>query len=319
MKSYRALRLRKDGVNLESVTYSGPLPLAKMRCSGVCGTDKHAIRGDYALVEGRVLGHENVALLGDRRVTWPAIMPCRECPRCKIGRENLCLEDQVFGLKCDEILAGGWAEFAPIPPGAVLLEVPQSLDDELAVLIETMASTKSLRKVDVAGARILIIGSGPIGMLSAIHARYLGARWVGITGYRPQADRIGDVIDEFYERELSLENFAEKYNIVMDAGGSTTSLEFSVDAVQPGGTVLESGCMVDKLSFNIARIVRKEITVITSLGYVPADFAWATEVVQANVRHLRNVITHSFRLEEAGDAVRLMMKSPHGKIVFFPK
>ncbi len=315
--TYRALELNKNRqLQIVEKKLSTSKPYAKMIYCGICGTDKHAISGSLKLNLPQVLGHENVGIVNGKRVTWPTILPCKKCKNCKQGMENICEKNQLFGITTKKPMAGGLAEYTPLPPNIILFEVPEEIDDDVAVLIETMASTKALNRVELKNKKILIIGSGPIGMLSAIHAKCKGAKTIGITGHVEQVNLIKEVIDEFYEKNIPVEKIKSEYDIVLDAGGNVGSLEYSVEAVKPRGTIIESGCMIKDFNFDISKIVQKELTLITQLGYVPEDFKWAIELVKKNHSILKKVITHKFKLDEHDKAVEVLLNKKHGKVMF---
>jgi len=317
MIKYNALELNKEGkLVIVKKELDSAKPYAKMLYCGICGTDKHAISGSLKLDLPQVLGHENVGIVDGKRVTWPTILPCGKCLNCKQGMENICEKNQLFGITTKNPMAGGLAEYSPLPKNTILFEVPDEIEDDVAVLIETMASTKALRRVELKDKKILIIGSGPIGMLSAIHAKSKGAKVIGITGYKEQVDLIKEIIDEFYEKNIPVEKIRSEYDIVMDAGGNIGSLEYSVEAVRPKGTIIESGCMVKDFNFDISKLVQKELTMVTQLGYVPEDFKWAIELVKKNHKILKNVITHRFKLSEYNQAVDVLLNKKHGKVLF---
>jgi len=314
---YKSLILNESG-KLEIVdnVLSTDYPYAKMLYCGVCGTDKHAIQGTLKLELPQVMGHENVGIVDGKRVTWPTILPCGQCQNCKNGMENICEKNQLFGITTRNPMAGGFAEYTYLPENTQLFEIPEDIDDDVAVLIETMASTKALNRIDLKEKKILIIGSGPIGMLSAIHAKSKGAKTIGITGYREQVVLIDQIIDEFYEKNIPTEKILSEYDIVMDAGGNPSSLEYSIQAIKPKGIVIESGCMMKDFFFDVSKLVLKELTLVTQLGYVPSDFPWAIDLVQKNHDILKNVITHKFRLDEFEKLTDVLLNTKHGKVMF---
>ena len=314
---YKALELGKRGkLRIVKKELSTNKPYAKMIYSGICGTDKHAIQGSLKLDLPQVLGHENVGIVNGKRVTWPTILPCRKCDNCKQGMENICEKNQLFGITTRNPMAGGFGEYTPLPKNTLLFEIPKDIDDDVAVLIETMASTKALNRVSLKGKKILIIGSGPIGMLSAIHAKSKGAKTVGITGHKEQIRLIKNIVDEFYEKNIPIEKIKSEYNVVMDAGGNIGSLEYSIKAVRPKGIVIESGCMTKNFFFDISKLVKKEITMITQLGYTPEDFKWAIKLVKENHKILKKIITHKFKISEYEKAVEILRNVKHGKVIF---
>jgi len=314
---YNALVLEKPfSLSLKRLKIPKKLKIAKMIYSGVCGTDKHAIKGETDIKLPVVLGHENAAEVEGKRVTWPTIIPCGKCRNCRIGMENVCERNLLFGLTTTDPFAGGWGEYTPIPKDTILYDVPDSLDDDVAVLIETMASTKSLNQVDVKDKNILIIGSGPIGLLSAVHAKYKDASLIAIIGHKEQAMLIGKIIDEFYEKDTPEEELRNSYDIVMDAGGNPGSLEYSIRAAKPRSVILEGACMPKCFNFDISKLIKKELKLFTQLGYVPNDFIWATKMVEENQNILRKVITHKFKLNEYEKAIDTILNVHHGKIMF---
>jgi len=179
-----------------------------------------------------------------------------------------------------------------------------------------MASTKSLNQVDVKDKNILIIGSGPIGLLSAVHAKYKDAGLTAIIGHKEQAMLIGKIVDEFYEKNAPVEELKHSYDIVMDAGGNPASLEYSVRAAKPRGVILEGACMPKRFDFDIRKLIKKELKMFTQLGYVPNDFVWAINIVEENQNILKKVITHKFKLSEYKKAIDTMLNVHHGKIMF---
>lgn len=175
---------------------SFPLPepgpgavVLEIRCSGICGTDKHTWRGESLQYAGTphercaayplICGHENVGVIeaigpgdppldqdgrplevGDRVVPAPNVV-CGRCYYCVGGHPYyLCehLHDYGNSLSCETppYLFGGWAQRMYLLPGTRLFRVPDELPDELAALTELLAVTNGLDR-----ARLLAqAGSG---------------------------------------------------------------------------------------------------------------------------------------------------------------
>ena len=175
---------------------SFPLPepgpgavVLEIRCSGICGTDKHTWRGESLQYAGTpherraayplICGHENVGVIeaigpgdppldqdgrplevGDRVVPAPNVV-CGRCYYCVGGHPYyLCehLHDYGNSLSCGTppYLFGGWAQRMYLLPGTRLFRVPDELPDELAALTELLAVTNGLDR-----ARLLAqAGSG---------------------------------------------------------------------------------------------------------------------------------------------------------------
>lgn len=184
--------------------------LVKMEMSGICGTDKHAYRGElknYAFP--LIPGHENVGVVtevtkkasremefsgktlreGDRVVVCPDIL-CGKCCFCKRSFgftwcENIRSYGATFSTKEPPYVTGGWAEYMYIFPGSFAYKVPKGMSLEMAVLAEPVAGSYSLDKLKeftsfpieglIPGFSIVIQGLGPVGLIYLIKARLLGA------------------------------------------------------------------------------------------------------------------------------------------------
>ncbi len=152
--------------------------ILKMQMSGICGTDKHAYKGEKVLYGGTeaeqeivypaVHGHENVGTVveidpadrrlieyhgqelkeGDRVTMCPNII-CGHCYYCRhIFAYPFCAHNTTIGLsfRSDKppYVAGGWAEYMFVPPKAWVYKIPEGLPDELAALSEIFVVTATL-------------------------------------------------------------------------------------------------------------------------------------------------------------------------------
>ncbi|MDE1865117.1 MAG: zinc-binding dehydrogenase [Candidatus Micrarchaeota archaeon] len=306
----------KGKVRLKSVRGSGERHVRMLFC-GVCGTDKHIIKGDIKSVTlPRVLGHECVGEADGKRYVWPAIIPCNVCNNCRSGRYNVCSQNQVFGLTTRNNYAGGWAMRSPLPKGTILFELPDGLASQSAVLVETVASTKPLHNLNLEGKELLIVGSGAIGLVGAIHAKTRNPAKITMIGHKSQAALLGGLIDEFHEKGSKDGALLDRFDVVYDAGGSPESYADAVKYVKPSGLVLESACMPEDFNVDLSGLMAKEARLSTQLGYKPEDFRWAMKLALENQKRLKKLISHRFVLEDHGKALDTMLNRRYGKIIF---
>ena len=159
--------------------------------AGVCGTDVEFYTGHMVYLRtGEAhypvrIGHEwcgRVTRAGDeasaawvgQRVTGDTMLGCGHCRRCRSGRQHLCADRFEIGIR------GGWpgalAEQLLVPVSA-LLPLPDAIDAPAGALVEPGGN--ALRVVQAAqvvtGQRLLVMGPGTIGLLSALIARSRGA------------------------------------------------------------------------------------------------------------------------------------------------
>ncbi len=161
------------------------------RLAGICGSDLSAIGGHASLYLDAltsypfVPGHEMVAdtEAGARVVVEPALgcgvrgiePPCRQCAAGHPGLcENLTEGDIDVGLQTGYCCStgGGWGEVV-VAHASQLHEVPDSLTDEAAVLIEPFACCVHAALRGNAGPDdvVLVFGAGTIGLLTVAAVR----------------------------------------------------------------------------------------------------------------------------------------------------
>src|ERR1700693_5503423 len=117
----------------------------------------HEVVGEVAAVGKRVDSRWRLGL----RVIAANSAPCLRCFHCRRGQENLC-EDLLFNN-------GAYAEFMRIPGRIVtenMLEVPHSVDDASAAVVEPLACVlRGIHEMELrAGDTAAVIGCGPIGL-----------------------------------------------------------------------------------------------------------------------------------------------------------
>src|SRR5499433_4282084 len=150
--------------------------LLRVRLALTDGTDlKVWKRGYHAMMiqPPAVFGHEvvgEIVAMGKRvdakwrlgsRVIAANSAPCFRCYHCRRGQENLC-DDLLFNN-------GAYAEYMRIPGRIVMenmLEVPHSVDDQSAALVERLACVlRGIHEMELrTGDTAVVIGCGPIGL-----------------------------------------------------------------------------------------------------------------------------------------------------------
>jgi len=143
--------------------------IVKMEMSGICGTDKHAFKGEVTLYGGTeaeqdmvfpsVHGHENSGIVvemngkgseieysgkdlkvGDRVTNCPNVI-CGHCWYCRsVHGYPFCAEHQGIGMTYYAnqfpYIVGGWGEYMYLPPKAWVYKVPEHISVEYACLVE---------------------------------------------------------------------------------------------------------------------------------------------------------------------------------------
>ena len=204
---------------------------------GLCGSDVEKL-GDSGHA-GAVLGHEVVVRDGARRLALVHHRPCGECARCRAGHESTC---EQFSEAT--IIPGGFAERVRATEG---VEVPDSLDDAHATMIEPLACV--LRgAASVPRGRVLVVGNGFVGRLFAAVLECRGDHVFAVDADPVRAGRPPDgPVDAV---------------VVCARGAGAAALEMAA----PGGIVL---AFADAGPLDAATIYRRELTVAGSRSATP--------------------------------------------------
>ena len=250
---------------------------------GVCGTDVEFFTGAMAyLHSGQAeyplrLGHEWCGRVSDvgegvdawwlgRRVTGDTMLGCGHCRRCLSGRQHVCADRHEIGIRYG--WPGALAERLLVPAVA-LHELPDSIDDVTGALVEPGGN--ALRAVLAAGAepgrRILVWGSGTIGLLSAQLAVAHGAV-VDVVGHHDETLQLARDFGaaRAVRSDVPLEG---EYDAVIDATNDQAVPAMALDAVEPGGRVVYIGLAGVPSLIDTRTVALKDVTVVGILSASP--------------------------------------------------
>jgi len=271
---YKMKALIFDGTLKYSDNEPKPQPsegeaLVKILLAGICNTDIEITRG-YMGFSG-IPGHEFVGIVEEindndprllgKRVVGDINCACRQpdCPYCRQGRGRHCPDRTTLGIRGKN---GCMAEYCTLPV-ANLREVPDSIPDEIAVLIEPLAAGfEILEQINLSPKdEILIVGDGKLGILINHSLSTTGAR---ITHVGKHADKL-KLVEKLGSQTLLLQDMpSRQYEVVVEASGCISGFEFSMQHTKPRGTLILKSTLADKQTIDLAPIVINEITIIGS-------------------------------------------------------
>jgi threonine dehydrogenase-like Zn-dependent dehydrogenase len=245
-----------------------------VRLAGICGSDLHPFKGHHGPRRPPlILGHEVVGTVDGLPGRW-SVFPlsiCGECRHCRAGRENLCENRQLLGLN----RPGVFADRVAVPRDA-LLEVPDGLSDDLAALVEPLAvCVAALAPAQIGSeTRVLVVGCGPIGLLSVHLAARHEAEVVAVDpveARREWASRLGAA------RTLgtALEADGLDADLSVDAVGAELTWRSAIAATRAGGEVVVVGLAQADGGMPVADLVRRSIRLRGQFAYTRAEFAEA--------------------------------------------
>jgi 2-desacetyl-2-hydroxyethyl bacteriochlorophyllide A dehydrogenase len=256
----------------------------KIEAVGICGSDMHAWHGhDPRRKPGLVLGHEFVGRIEQSaapgfavgtRFTGNPLITCGVCDYCVQGRNNLCANRTMVGMT----RSGAFAEYMSIPASS-LIAMPQDLPARAAALTEPAATAwhainLTMRALvrPIHECRVLIIGGGAIGMLSALLLRYLGVRRVvlaELNALRREAVAKHAHCETIDPRQAApAENSVD---VVIDAVGAKATRGQAFTAIKPGGVIMHVGLQDWASEIDMRKLTLAEITLLGTYTYTTAD------------------------------------------------
>src|SRR5690242_13711971 len=233
--------------------------LLRVRLALTDGTDlKVWKRGYHAkmIQPPAVFGHEvvgEIVAMGKRvdqkwrlgaRVIAANSAPCLRCYHCRRGQENLC-EDLLFNN-------GAYAEYMRIPGRIVMenmLEVPHSVDDQSAALVEPLACVlRGIHEMDVrTGDTVAVIGCGPIGLKFVRMLSRRGVRVIALARRNAPLDvarRLGAAalvnvseVPDVVGAVKALTEDGRGPDAVVEAAGNPAAWSLALSMVRRGGVV----------------------------------------------------------------------------------
>jgi (R,R)-butanediol dehydrogenase/meso-butanediol dehydrogenase/diacetyl reductase len=278
------------------------------RC-GICGSDLHITEDPiFGAPAGIVLGHEysgRIAALGkgvdsvkvgDHVAVFP-VHGCGKCATCLAGVPAWCTQMRIDG--------GGYGQYS-LAEQHQLIKLPKTLALEDGALVEPMAV--SLHGVALArpkaGARVLIIGAGPIGLAAAYWSKHMGAARIAVTAGSNRRAELA--------LQMGATHFIDPANaspeavnaalggppdIVYEAVGKPGLVQKCIEYVKPRGTVIVLGLCTPPDTFMPFQLVSKEVTLQASAFYELGEFELAADVLNKDPLTPRMMVTDIVGLE----------------------
>jgi glutathione-independent formaldehyde dehydrogenase len=192
--------------------------LVRITSTNICGSDLHMYEGRTNFEPGQIFGHENLGevievgnavekvQVGDM-VSAPFNVSCGHCKNCENGLTNYCLRANkpgiagaAYGFAGMGPWRGGQADLLRVPWGDFnCLRLPEGARDKQDdyVMLSDIFPT-GWHAVEMSGLRsgetIVILGSGPVGLMAALSATIRGASKVMVVDRHPDRLRLAEEI-----------------------------------------------------------------------------------------------------------------------------
>lgn len=306
--------------------------LIEVEACGICGSDINIVNGTHPRARAPLtIGHEfsgrivevnssqaKIAI-GDCVTAFPLIA-CGQCHACTTGNSHVCRNLRLYGFDVD----GGMAQYVKLPVDS-LLRLPEGLPTRIGALIEPLAvavhgvTRTNLEDVDLA----VVLGAGPIGLLTALVAQARGIKHVIISDVRPSrlqlAKSLGLHAVEAEKNlrhtvmELSNQNGAD---LLFECAGHPSSAREMTALVRSRGVIVNLGVFKGPVEVDMMAINFKEIQLVGSRVYERKDFQTALDL--AMQLPLERIVSHVYPLQDVSTAFEQFRSGEVCKVLISP-
>ncbi|UQS82066.1 alcohol dehydrogenase catalytic domain-containing protein [Bombilactobacillus folatiphilus] len=345
----------KQDLRIEDVELKDPKAdqvQIKVKDIGICGSDihmyqegtgipykKHPLTGKTVPVtEGHEFSGEVVKIgqdvkdiaVGDHVCVEP-IIACGKCEFCRKGLYNYCEKGvgpdgslQFIGFSDD----GAMAEYVNVKD-MYTYKLPDGMDYELGALVEpTVVTYQAVRDSGLtAGQSVVVLGAGPIGLLTALVAKYAGATTIYIADLAQnrldKAKELGftDVVNS---GEVNLidnvhEKFPQGVDVVFECAGAQPTLNQAVQLVAPAGVLEIEALFNGNYTLDITTLQNKGARVYTMMGYANG-FPQTIGIINQHRDTFKKLITKRISLDDAEEGIKsLMTDKTQVKVMISPE
>lgn len=297
--------------------------LIRVRAGGICGTDIAIVSGKHPRAKpGVVLGHEfcgDVAEVrcargatavreGDKVTLYP-LLTCGACWACRNGCAHVCKTLRLIGIDED----GGFAEYVKAPAD-LLFRLPADMDDDVGSLIEPLAvGAHAVNMGGIRGGeRCVVMGAGPIGLVTGLALKHRGIATVfvtdvdpyrlalaaqfGFTALNARTEDVGDRVRQATDGEGA--------DALFECAGAESAAMDMAGLVRSRGTIVMVSVHKDAHRVDLRSINFKEITLVGSRVYERRDYDEAIEIARSFA--VSRLISHRFPIDQGPAAIELM-------------
>jgi threonine 3-dehydrogenase len=314
--------------------------LIKVHFAGVCGTDLHIWEWDRwasnRLKPPVVIGHEfsgeivalgrdaeatGLLALGDL-VTAEGHVVCGHCLQCRLGDGHLCRRTQIIGVDRD----GAFAEYIAMPASNVMRL--DGIAQEVGAIMDPMGNAVHtvLEGEAVVGARVLVLGCGPIGCFAVGVARAGGASLVIASDFNERRLEIARAMGAHVTLNPGTDDVVAKVRELTGGDGADLVCEFSghpsghaqaFAAARLGGRVNMLGTPSRSTEVDFARdVIFKGLTLYGVTGRrMYRTWDEMQRFLRTGQLDPRPVITHRFPMERMEEAIGVIKDGTAGKVI----
>ncbi len=290
--------------------------LVKIKRIGICGSDIHVFHGTHPYTSYPVTqGHEvsgQIVELGEcvkdlsvgQKVTIEPQVFCGRCYPCLHGKYNLCQNLKVMGFQT----TGTASEYFAVDSSKIT-PIPEEMTYSEGAMLEPLAVTVHAAKrfPDLKGAKAVVLGCGPIGILLVQSLKALGAAEVLATDISDSRLELAKSLGADYAvntmkndyREALLNAFGEDLaDVAFECAGSDITMDQAIKNGRKGSTIILVAVFGKRASVDLAKLNDSELDLNTSMMYRHEDYVDAIRFVREGRIQLKPLQTAHFALQD---------------------
>lgn len=290
--------------------------LVRIMRIGICGSDIHVYYGKHPFtsypvtqgheVSGRIeaVGSGVEGLSVGQKVTIEPQVCCGHCYPCTHGKYNLCEELKVMGFQT----TGTASEYFAVD-AAKVTPLPETMSYDEGAMIEPLAVTVHAAKrfPELKGARVAILGCGPIGILLMQSCKALGAASVLVTDVSDYRLSVARSVGADYavntretDMELALRDAfgSDKADVIYDCAGNDITMGQAIRCARKGSTIVLVAVFSKLASVDLAVLNDHELELNTSMMYRHEDYVDAIRLVSEGKVQMRPLMSRHFAFRD---------------------
>ncbi len=298
--------------------------------AGICGSDmtvyhwSEQVAAQLGVVFPCILGHEfagRVVEVG-AGVSEPSLgalvtvnphLFCKKCYYCQTDRPEICDNRPIVGYS----RPGGFAEYVAVRAENAY-RLPASVPAPVAALGEPLALGLHLaaRAGIGPGSVPVVLGPGPIGIVTALGCQAAGAERVLVAGLPEDEDRLAVArrlgLETYHAQDVGFVEAVREATLgmgaetVFEASGSAGALKQALDLCRKDGTVVAVGIPGRDVPVDVAALVLNEKRIVGSRGYRPQDWQAVAQLIARRADDLSALVSEVLPLARFAEGFAAM-------------
>lgn len=290
--------------------------LIRIRRIGICGSDIHVYHGthpftSYPITQGHEASGEIVKTgsavkdfcIGQKVTIEPQLF-CGECYPCTHGKYNLCEKLKVFGFQT----TGVGSEYFAVDASKVDL-LPENMSFDEGAMLEPLAVTVHAAKrfSELEGAKVAILGAGPIGILLAQTCKALGAAKILITDISDYRLELAREVGADFAVNTGKKDFgqalkdafgSDRADVIYECAGTDITMDQAIQNARKGSTIILVAVFGKPAVVDLAVLNDHELDLNTTMMYRHEDFLQAIHLVEEKKVCLEPLMSRHFPFQE---------------------